>query len=133
MQKINLNKLGYLKKNRHTKLVKRSLFSGVFIIFISIAIYIFFRNFVQEYIKTVSKSPCFVAIYLILINSIFSLKNAVLSESSQSFKFFMNPPATIVRRYYFFDIQNPNEFKLGKEKPILIERGYFYYVFFITL
>lgn len=39
----------------------------------------------------------------------------------------MNPPATILRKYYFFDIQNPNEFLLGKEKPILVERGPFTY------
>jgi len=68
MQKNNLYKLGYFKKDRHKKLVKRSLFTGVFIIFISIGIYIFFRKVVQEYIKTVSKFSCFVVIYLILLD-----------------------------------------------------------------
>lgn len=40
----------------------------------------------------------------------------------------MDPPASIVRKYYLFDITNPQEVQMGTEKPRIIERGPYAYV-----
>ena len=41
--------------------------------------------------------------------------------------YWKSPPAKLLRKYYFFDVQNPNEFRFGKQKPILVERGPYTY------
>jgi hypothetical protein len=50
-----------------------------------------------------------------------------LINGSQAFNFWQNPPAKVVRKYYFFDIQNPEEVIEGKQKPRVIERGPYSY------
>ncbi len=37
-----------------------------------------------------------------------------------------NPPASVYRKYYFFDVQNPEEILAG-EKPYVVERGPYAY------
>ena len=49
-------------------------------------------------------------------------------NGSKAFEVWKNPPATIIRKYYFFDIQNPNEIQAGTEKPRFRERGPYSYI-----
>ncbi len=39
----------------------------------------------------------------------------------------MNPPAKIIRKYYFFDIKNSKDILNGKSKPKLVQRGPYAY------
>ena len=48
-------------------------------------------------------------------------------NNTRAFEYWKNPPAHIVRKYYFFDIQNPDQVQLGLEKPRVIERGPYSY------
>lgn len=54
------------------------------------------------------------------------IKNVVLTNNSKSFEFWKDPPAEILRKYYFFSITNPYEIEKG-EKPILKEHGPYTY------
>ena len=57
----------------------------------------------------------------------FNLKSVVLQNNSAGFKGWANPPAKILKKYYFFDVQNPDQVKAGKQKPILKEKGPYTY------
>ena len=50
----------------------------------------------------------------------------ILKNGSQSFEYWLTPPAKIYRQYYFFDVKNPSAVAKGS-KPILIERGPYIY------
>ena len=49
-----------------------------------------------------------------------------LKNGSQAFEYWLSPPATVLRKYYFFDILNPIEAENGA-KPIVAERGPYVY------
>ena len=51
----------------------------------------------------------------------------ILKNNSQAFEYWSKPPATVIRKYYFFDIQNPIEVTKGTEKPRVLERGPYSY------
>ena len=59
--------------------------------------------------------------------SFFNEKNLIIGKNTTAFKYWTNPPAIILRKYYFFDIKNAEEFLIGKQKPILVERGPYVY------
>lgn len=50
-----------------------------------------------------------------------------IKENSTSFKSWLEPPATIYRKYYFFDVKNVDDVQSGREKPFLVERGPYTY------
>ena len=54
-------------------------------------------------------------------------QNIVLEEDSKAFKFWMNPPATVYRKYYFFSVKNENEVVNKGKKPNLMQRGPYVY------
>ena len=56
------------------------------------------------------------------------LKNIILGNNSEAFAYWKDPPAKITRKYYLFDIKNPNEIQMGTEKPRVVERGPYTYV-----
>ena len=43
----------------------------------------------------------------------------MISNSSPAFKYWLDPPAKVYRKYYLFDVKNSKEIQEGKEKPIL--------------
>jgi scavenger receptor class B, member 1 len=47
----------------------------------------------------------------------------MISDSSPAFKYWLEPPATVYRKYYIFDVKNPLEIKEGTNKPIVVEKG----------
>jgi len=53
--------------------------------------------------------------------------NVYVLNNSKAYTFWVNPPARILRKYYLFSIQNPEEASLGVEKPRLIEMGPYTY------
>jgi scavenger receptor class B protein 1 len=53
-------------------------------------------------------------------------QNLVLTENSTAFKFWTNPPATVYRKYYFFNVVNAKEVLKGK-KPNLVQCGPYIY------
>ncbi len=55
-------------------------------------------------------------------------KNIILRNNSDAFNYWKSPPALITRKYYFFDVQNPDEVQMGIEKPRLVERGPYTYI-----
>jgi hypothetical protein len=50
----------------------------------------------------------------------------VIKPNSTPYEYWKNPPATIVRKYYLYDLVNANEAQKGK-KPIFKERGPYAY------
>lgn len=54
-------------------------------------------------------------------------QNIILRPNSKAYAFWTNPPAKILREYYIFDVQNPDEVKEGIEKPRVIQRGPYTY------
>ena len=50
----------------------------------------------------------------------------MIQENSPAYKFWLNPPASIYRKYYLFHVENPSEIEKG-ETPILKERGPYTY------
>lgn len=55
------------------------------------------------------------------------IKNVVLVNNSKTFDYWTKPPAKVIRKYYFFSIDNPFEVSRG-EKPVLSERGPYTYI-----
>lgn len=53
-------------------------------------------------------------------------KNVVLVNNSVPFKYWKNPPAKVIRKYYFFNLNNPNEVINGKD-PVFTELGPYAY------
>ncbi|RNA35694.1 scavenger receptor class B member 1 isoform X1 [Brachionus plicatilis] len=53
-------------------------------------------------------------------------QHLILRPNSSRLKLWASPPVRLYRRYYFFHIQNPDEF-LDGAKPVLIERGPYVY------
>jgi hypothetical protein len=56
----------------------------------------------------------------------------MIAPSSNAFEFFMNPPASIYRKFYFFNVTNPQEIGNGR-KPILVQMGPYTYKYYITV
>lgn len=54
------------------------------------------------------------------------LKRLILKENS-TFQNWLNPPAFIYRKYYLFNITNPNEVEQGVEKANLVQMGPYVY------
>lgn len=50
----------------------------------------------------------------------------MIQEDSPAYKFWLNPPAKIYRKYYLFNVENPEEVEKG-EKPRLTQRGPYTY------
>lgn len=50
-------------------------------------------------------------------------KNIMITNSSPAFQYWLEPPATVYRKYYLFDVRNPQEIKDGTNKPWLVEKG----------
>jgi hypothetical protein len=82
-----------------------SLFSGITVILCSIGIYFLSNWIINKNIK----------------------ENEIIRLNSSGFNYWMNPPANILRSYYFFDISNQEEFSQGRAKPQLIQRGPYVY------
>ena len=55
-------------------------------------------------------------------------KNIMITNSSPALQYWLEPPATVYRKYYLFDVRNPQEIKEGTNKPWLVERGPYVYV-----
>ncbi|CAF0832095.1 unnamed protein product [Brachionus calyciflorus] len=53
-------------------------------------------------------------------------ENVVIKNGSDAYKFWLDPPATIYRKYYLFDVRNPLEVEKG-EKPQLAQMGPYTY------
>ncbi|CAF0919380.1 unnamed protein product [Brachionus calyciflorus] len=53
-------------------------------------------------------------------------ENVVIKNGSDAYKFWLDPPATIYRKYYLFDVRNPLEVEKG-EKPQLVQMGPYTY------
>ena len=51
----------------------------------------------------------------------------IIQNNSSAYKFWQNPPAKILRKYYLFDVRNPIEVQSGKDKPYLVQRGPYVY------
>ena len=51
----------------------------------------------------------------------------MLVNDSKAFSYWENPPAKIIRKYYFFNIKNPAEIEQGIGKPQLEEKGPYAY------
>jgi hypothetical protein len=54
-------------------------------------------------------------------------KNSIIQPNSSAFLSWLNPPVTIYRKYYLFDIANPIEVVKNLDKPFLIEKGPYVY------
>ncbi len=52
----------------------------------------------------------------------------MLVNGSKAFEYWKNQPAKIVRKYYFFDLENSIQVQTGKEKPRFKERGPYSYI-----
>lgn len=50
----------------------------------------------------------------------------MIQEDSPAYKFWLNPPAKIYRKYYLFHVENPDEIERG-ETPRLTQRGPYTY------
>lgn len=50
----------------------------------------------------------------------------MIQEDSPAYKFWLNPPAKIYRKYYLFNVENPHEIQQGG-KPNLTQRGPYTY------
>ena len=75
-------------------------------------------------------------LYIVLKNdlnfdSFFKIKtkkqSITLINGTEHFKAFLDPPATIHRKYYVFDVKNPKEIERGTSKPILTQKGPYVY------
>jgi len=51
----------------------------------------------------------------------------MITNSSPALKYWLEPPATVYRKYYLFDVKNPKEIKEGTSKPWLVEKGPYVY------
>jgi hypothetical protein len=49
----------------------------------------------------------------------------MITNSSPALQYWLEPPATVYRKYYLFDVRNPQEIKEGTNKPWLVEKGLF--------
>jgi hypothetical protein len=54
-------------------------------------------------------------------------QNVYVLNNSKAYTFWVNPPARILRNYYLFSVQNPEEASRGAEKPRLVEMGPYTY------
>lgn len=50
----------------------------------------------------------------------------IIQKNSSAYKFWTEPPATIFRKYYLFDVKNPKEIEKG-DKPLLKQMGPYVY------
>ena len=55
-------------------------------------------------------------------------KNLVIEPDSVAFNIWKDPPAKIYRKYFLWDVTNPDEVQAGREKPNLVERGPYVFV-----
>lgn len=73
---------------------------------------------------------CFAVITFFAVQELLKtlIRNGLeLEEGSESLHSWANPTAKILRKYYFYDIQNPDKVLQGLEKPKLIEKGPYTY------
>ena len=72
----------------------------------------------------ISVFSSFLSVRYIIISQI--EQTLVLTNNSKAYNFWTKPPASIIRKYYFFHVNNPNQVSNGK-KPNLTERGPYVY------